>query len=100
MKHIMNVHRRWKAKLVGLRTNFLNYLERTEMFPVEFFGWTLGFDIRREKPNFVSNCKFDTFMLSVVVLCLEVLCIFEILDEVVMKVPKGVCQGFGRRHSE
>src|SRR5579871_4516340 len=100
MKHVMYMHRRWKAKLVGLCTDFLDYLERTETFPVKFFGWTLGFDVRREKPNFVSNREFDTFMLSVVVLRLEVLCIFEILDEVVMKVPKGVCQGFGRRHSE
>jgi hypothetical protein len=66
---------------IGLETDPLFDDVGTKAFPIEFLGGALGTDIRREKPNFIPDGKFDAFVLSVVITCLGVLSGLDILDE-------------------
>ena len=49
--------------------------------PIEFLEGTLSSNIRREEPNFISDCELDAFVLSIVISCLRVLGRLDCLDE-------------------
>jgi hypothetical protein len=66
---------------IGLETNPLFNNIGAKVLPVKFLGGTLSLDIRREKPNFISDGEFDAFVLGIVIACLGVLEGFDVLDE-------------------
>jgi hypothetical protein len=81
MEYRVELHRQRELQAIGLETNQLFDGVGAKALPVKFLGETLSSDIRREKPNFISDGKFNAFVLSVVIMCLGVLSGLDILDE-------------------
>jgi len=81
----VDFHRVRKLQAIALQADSFENGERAQTFPIQFLGRALGADMSRVKPYLVTNVKFNTFVVCVVVTGLVVLCSFDILDKGVVK---------------